>query len=223
LSERQAFLSALPTADRDALAARWSTRSYARDETILSHAEESSDVFFVVEGRVRATAFSEDGRAVAYRDIESGGIFGELAAIDGRERSATVVALEPVRAARLSRSVFRDLVESRPAFAWALLNHLSSQVRRLSDRVYEYSTLVVRGRLIRELLRLAEAAGASGNQATISPAPTHFELASKIGTHREAVSREMSALAKRKLINKRSGSLFLPDLAGLRGIEEAGD
>jgi CRP-like cAMP-binding protein len=162
--------------------------------------------------------FSEDGRTVAYRDIEPGNIFGELAAIDGRVRSATVVALEAVRVARLAEAAFRELVSGRPTFTWALLTYLSGQVRRLTDRVYEFSTLVVRKRLIRELLRLAGAAEQAGGEASITPAPTHFDLAAKISTHREAVSREMSALAKRKIIEKRGGSLVLRDLATLRTL-----
>jgi CRP/FNR family cyclic AMP-dependent transcriptional regulator len=221
MSNPQTFLSKLGGDDRDALAARWSTRKYARGETIVAHDEAGSDVFFVLEGRVRATVFSEDGRTVAYRDIEPGGIFGELAAIDGKARSATVVALEAANTARLTQAAFRDLVASRSAFAWALLNHLSGQVRRLSERVFEFSTLVVRGRLIRELLRLAEGANQDAGEISIVPAPTHYEISARISTHREAVSREMSALAKKKLIKKRAGSLVLLDLAALRELADA--
>ncbi len=217
------FLSGLSDADRAALGARWSVRHYGRDETIIAHDEGGRDVFFVLEGRARATLFSEDGRTVAYRDIEPGDIFGELAAIDGRARSATVVALEAVRAARLTEAAFRELVSSNPTFTWALLKYLSGQVRRLTDRVYEFSTLVVRKRLIRELLRLANDAEQAEGQASITPAPTHFDLAAKISTHREAVSREMSALAKRQLIEKRGGSLVLRDLAALWTLAGSGD
>ena len=88
----------------------------------------------------------------------------------------------------------------------------------MTDRVYEFSTLLVRDRLIRELLRLAGDPQPSSNEAAITPAPTHVELAAKISTHREAVSRAMSALAKEKLITKRSGTLVLRDLSALREL-----
>lgn len=218
MSDQDTFLSALGADDRDALAERWSKRKFVGNETIVAHDEGGSDIFFVLEGRARATVFSEDGRPVAYRDIRPGGIFGELAGIDGKARSATVVALEAVNAARLTQAAFRELVGSRPAFAWALLNHLSEQIRRLSERVYEFSNLAVRGRLIRELLRLAEGGCQSANGVSIVPAPTHFELSARISTHREAVSREMSALAKKRLIVKRSGALVLLDVAALREL-----
>ena len=217
------FLSRLGDADRTALAARWTVGQYQRDEMIIAHDEGGRDVFFVLEGRARVTVFSERGRAVAFRDMEPGDIFGELAAIDGRVRSASVVALETMRAARLSDTAFRDIVKARPTFTWALLEHLSAQVRRLTDRVYEFSTLVVRQRLMRELLRLAEAAERAEGQALIAPAPTHFELAARISTHREAVSREMSALAKRKLIAKSGSSLILRDLHILKALAASDD
>ena len=107
MTDQESFLSKLGAGDRDAVAARWSKRKYAPGETIVAHDDASSDIFFVLEGRARATVFSEDGRTVAYRDIEPGGIFGELAAIDGRTRSATVVALEEVNTARLSQAAPR--------------------------------------------------------------------------------------------------------------------
>jgi CRP-like cAMP-binding protein len=210
------FLAKLDDADRAALERRWTVRQYDRNEMIIAHEDAGRDVFFVLEGRARATAYSERGRAVTYRDIEPGDIFGELAAVDGIARSASIMALDKVRAACLSDAAFREIVESRPTFAWALLTHLSAQVRRMTERVYEFSTLVVRKRLIRELLRLADDDGEGKGKASIRPAPIHSDLAARIGTHREAVSREMSALAKAKLIEKQGGSLALNDLGMLK-------
>ena len=147
-----------------------------------------------------------------------GGIFGELAAIDGRPRSATVIGLEPVLVAKLPQGAFREMVRSHPDFTWVLLTHLALQTRRMTERIYEFSTLVMRKRLVRELLRLAEPDGSVAARASIRPAPTHSDLAARISTHREAVSREMSALAKLKLIEKRKGLLVLPDIGRLEAL-----
>ena len=213
-----AFLSRLCEADRAALAERWSTASFLHSEFIVAHGDTSRDVFFLLEGRARVTLYSEDGKEIAYRDLAPGDIFGELACIDGRERSASVVAREPTYVAHLPPATFRKLVESHPRLAWTLLEHLSALLRRMTDRVYEFSTLVVRERLILELLRRAEEAGPLRGKVSITPAPTHFELAAQISSHREAVSREMSDLAKRKLIEKRGNSLVLHDLAALEAL-----
>ncbi|MDW6020748.1 Crp/Fnr family transcriptional regulator [Mesorhizobium sp. BAC0120] len=211
----RAFLSRLGEADLAALAERWSARTYRQNELIIAHGDTGRDVFFLIEGRARVTLFSEDGREIAYRDVEPGDIFGELAGIDGKARSASIVALEQSRAARLPAAAFRDIVRTRPDFAWTLLEHLSAQLRRMTERVFEFSTLVVRQRLIHELLRRAEEHEQGGEEVEICPAPTHFELAATISTHREAVSREMSTLAKRGLVAKRGNRLVLRDLAAL--------
>ena len=213
-----AFLSKLCDADRAALAARWTERSYRHDELIVAHGDSGRDVFFLLEGRARVTLFSEDGREIAYRDIEPGEIFGELAGIDGKARSASVVALAATRVSRMPGAAFREIVQRHPGFAWMLLEHLSAQLRRMTERVYQFSTLVVRKRLILELLRWAMKSVRSTDRSRISPAPTHFELAARISTHREAVSREMSALAKKGLIEKRGNRLVLRDLAALEAL-----
>ena len=85
----KSFLGHLAEDDRAALAERWVVRRYKRKEMIIAHEEASRDVFFVLEGRALATVYSEGGRAVAYRDMGPGQIFGEFAAIDGQARSAT--------------------------------------------------------------------------------------------------------------------------------------
>jgi CRP/FNR family cyclic AMP-dependent transcriptional regulator len=225
-----AFLSRLGEAELAALSGRWAAHDYRHGELIIAHGDSGRDVFFLLEGRARVTLFSEDGREIAYRDLAPGDIFGELACIDGKARSASIVALETARAARLRASAFRELVQTHPQLAWSLLEHLSALLRRMTDRVYEYSTLVVRERLILELVRRADEAGppvgisgtggtgATDGQVCLDPAPTHFELAAAISTHREAVSREMSTLAKRGLIAKRGNRLVLSDLAALQAL-----
>lgn len=215
MTAAQAFLSRLCEADLAALSCRWATQNYRHSELIIAHGDTGRDVFFLLEGRARVTLFSEEGKEIAYRDLLPGDIFGELAAIDGKARSASVVALEATRAARLRPTAFRELVEGHPRLAWLLLEHLSTLLRRMTDRVYEFSTLVVRKRLILELIRRAEETGPADGKVAINPAPTHFELAAGISTHREAVSREMSTLAKRGLIEKRGNRLVLNDLAAL--------
>jgi len=212
------FLDRLSAADRAVLEALFTVRDYANGETVISHLDEDQDVFFVLEGRLRATLYSRNGQEVDYRDVGPGDVVGELAAIDGAPRSATVEALEPARLGRLPAAAFRELVETHPGLNATLLEHLSAQIRRLTERVFEFSTLLVRDRLIRELLRLAEAAGGPEGRAEIRPAPTHHELAHRISSHREVVSREMSALAKAGLVEKREGALMVSDLDQLRSL-----
>jgi CRP-like cAMP-binding protein len=99
-----------------------------------------------------------------------------------------------------------------------MLLHLCRQVRNLTDRVYEFSTLAVRNRIQAELLRLSRSEASDKNNARIAPAPTHAELASRVATHREAVTRELRSLTKLGVIEKRGRDLVILDIDRLAGM-----
>ncbi|QIG49237.1 winged helix-turn-helix domain-containing protein [Nordella sp. HKS 07] len=107
---------------------------------------------------------------------------------------------------------------NHPEFTRAVATHLTQQVRVLTRRVFEFSTMAVRQRLWAELLRLAEAAAKGEGQALLSPPPTHAEIASRISTHREAVTREFAWLEAQGFIVKEGRALKVPDLQKLRGL-----
>ncbi len=96
--------------------------------------------------------------------------------------------------------------------AEATLKRLTNQLRVLSERVFEFSTLTVKNRIHAELLRLARDHMRGENTAAISPAPTHAHIASRVSTHREAVTRELNDLARAGLIERRHGVLIIRDV-----------
>ncbi len=165
--EQPSFLNQLSPTALAELESLMVQKTYDRDEIVIAQEEESCDVFFVVNGTARVTVYSEDGKVVAYRDILEGEIFGELSAIDQKPRSACVIALGKLRVGRLDAAKFRGLVENSPSFSWALLRHLASQSRHMTERIFEYSTMLVRERLVAELLRLAEPFGSTHTGMTI--------------------------------------------------------
>jgi CRP-like cAMP-binding protein len=102
--------------------------------------------------------------------------------------------------------------------AEAVLKGLVRNVRALTKRVYEFSTLAVNNRIHAELLRLASLAPREGKGARLNPAPTHAEIASRISTHREAVTRELNRLARIGIIERKSGTLLVRDLDRLAAM-----
>jgi CRP-like cAMP-binding protein len=197
-------------------------REYGAGEEILSYHDASTEVFFLVTGKVRVIIYSAEGRAVVFTDLQSGSLFGEIAAIDGGPRSAGVEAMEPSTIASLTASQFQSLLLREPAVAVATLRHVAAEVRRLSERVLEFSTLGVQNRIHAELLRLATAAGHRSGQALLSPAPSLSDIANRISTHREAVSREFSRLGSIGLLRRQGGDLQITDVARLdRLVREA--
>ncbi|MCG8559212.1 MAG: helix-turn-helix domain-containing protein, partial [Hyphomicrobiales bacterium] len=104
----------------------------------------------------------------------------------------------------------------------ALLKRLVAQIRSLTTRVFEFSTLAVSNRIQAELLRLARDNGIDDNTALITPAPTHTEIASRISTHREAVTRELSRLTQNNVIRREGRALCVTDVDRLaRMVQEA--
>lgn len=205
----------LSAADRTAIAARCAGAQYRAGENIVLQRDARRDVFFIVSGSVRVSFHSKPGKDVQFRVETAGECFGELSAIDGAERSADVVALSDVFVATLKPADFLDIVTHYPSVGMKILKQLAAMVRSLSDRVVELSTLGVANRLHAELLRLAQQHGVRDNTAVIKPAPTHAELASRISTQREAVTKEIGALVRRGIVSRGRGALTVADVATL--------
>jgi CRP-like cAMP-binding protein len=193
-------------------------RQHGAGEQIVGYQEPSTDVYFLLAGKARAIMYSAEGKAVIFVDLQPGMIFGEIAAIDRKPRSASIEALEPCTIASLSASRFEDLLLREPSVALAALRHVTADVRRLSERVFEFSTLAVQNRIHAELLRLAGEAVQGNDTVLLSPAPSLSEVADRISTHREAVSREISRLTAMGLLRREGGNLRITDLEKLAGL-----
>ena len=96
------LLTDIPEAQINTLNCRCRWRNFEQEELILNLNDKSTDVYFIVQGEVRVTVFSESGRRVIMRDLKPGDHFGEYAAIDGDPRSATIVAMNRTIVAQLS-------------------------------------------------------------------------------------------------------------------------
>lgn len=206
------------------LARRCRWRRYAAGQTIVQYQDEGRDVYFVVRGRVCAIFHSAAGREVRFGDIEAGEVFGEFAAIDRAPRTADVVSVTESLIASMSADQFWDVLRGHETVCAAILRRLTGIARSTLQRVVEFSTLPVRSRVHAELLRLARSGGKDRTKVVISRPPTHAEIASRISTHREAVTRELAELARAGLIEKRGSDLVIRDVEALESlIEEAMD
>jgi CRP-like cAMP-binding protein len=214
------LLHALTPAERHAVERRCIWRRYAPDEQIIDRETDSSDVFFVASGTVRVVNFSLAGREVSFDDISAGGYFGELAAIDGQPRSATVVATAHTLTASLPAAAFRDVVLQHPPVAMALLKRLAAVIRQSTGRIMDLSSLGANNRVHSELLREARAAGITGNRAAIRPIPVHADLAARVSTTRETVARVLNDLARKRVVQRQSGALVILDVRRLSAMVE---
>ena len=221
LLEAIEIFEGVPPGELEELAKRFRWRRYDAGQQVISHLDDSTDVFLVIEGAVRVIIYSPSGKEVTFRDIGAGEYFGELAAIDGLPRSATVAALTDSFVVSMSAEIFWDILRTYPDAAATLVKRLAGSVRTLTERVFEFSALAVRNRLHAELLRLARDHMAGENVARIHPAPTHVEIANRISTHREAVTRELNQLSRDGLVERQSGALIVRDVEQLARLVQS--
>ena len=214
---RLQLVGGLPHDALSGVAARCRVRRYRAGEHVLHHEDRSDELFFVLGGRVRVLLYAPSGRDASFRDLHAGEVLGELAAPDCGPRSASVDSTLAV----MSRKAFLDLVARNPAVNEALLRHLVALIRRYSQRVYELSTLGVDTRIRLQILRLAAERSRDGTRAVLSPTPTLADLASRVSTTRDAVSREISRMGREGLVQRRGNDLVMIDI-GAPGDSVAG-
>ncbi len=210
--ESVALFRGLPAETLERIKRRCRCRCYQPRESIIDHLDTSDNVCFLLSGEARVTIRSVDGRAVSFRELGPGMTFGEYAAIDGRPRSASVEARTSCVVALMEAAAFREILFTEPKAAENLLRYFVMEIRELTTRVYEFSTLAVRHRIQAEVLRLAELSARHGKVVNIAPAPTHAEIASRTSTHREAVTRELNRLAKIGILEQRNRELWIADI-----------
>jgi len=212
------LLEGVPRSALEELARQCRWLRFAAGQRAISREAPDNDVYLVISGQVRVTSFSRTGQEVSFGNVGAGEWFGDFAAIDGLSRSADVLAVEDTFVAAMSPALFRRLVHEHAAVCDCMLRRLVNSIRELTDRVFDFSTLGVRSRVYAELLRLARQAGIKGNKARIDPAPKHAELASRISTYREQVTREISAMARQGLVQRSRGALVIPDIERLESM-----
>lgn len=186
------FLRQLGPPDAEALVARTRKRLMSRGDPILRAGAAGDDVVLVLSGRVQLVAYGAAQREVLLAIRGPGELIGEMAALGGRRRSASVIAVDDVEAGFMTGEEFRAFLRDHPDAALVLIRML---VRRLAeadrDRV-DLATQDSVGRIAKRLLELAADHGApSAGGTRIELSLTQDELARWTGATRETVSRAL--------------------------------
>lgn len=213
--------SDLPIRDRERILPRIAPRSFEKDEHILHYGDQDRNVCFVISGRVKAISYSESGKQVSFEELGPGDIFGEIAAIDGLGRSTDITATSNCLIGVMSHSDFMLTNMEYPEVAWKTMQRLTRLTRKLLGRIMEFSTLSVSDRVAAELIRIAESIDTHTNIVAVENPPTHEEIAFRISTHREAVTREIKRLESEGVITWNRSTHRIDDLNRLREIIRA--
>ena len=189
------LFESLSEEDLAALAKVTITRTFSRDSVIILAEEEGDTLFIIENGQVKVSIVSEDGREVILSLLGAGAVFGELSLLDGKPRSANVIATKDTELIMLRRADFIQLIFKVPKIATALLAELASRLRRTDRQIEGLALLDVTSRISETLLQLAGDQGVETETGiVIRNRPTHQELANMSGTTRETVSRVLKRL-----------------------------
>lgn len=215
-----ALFRAVDDATLALVAASLRTRRFRRNEVIF-HAGDPGDSLFIVEsGSVKIVLASAEGEEAIIATLRRGDFFGELAVLDGAERSATAVAFEPTELGALSRGPFLELVDSQAGLRTALLTSLAAELRRLTRHVEELHFLDLPGRLAMRLAELARETDPSGRDVHLPWPYTQSDLASMIGGSRQSVNRLLSGLSDEGLLRFERDAIVIPDVEALARVAE---
>jgi len=188
--------------------------AYNDKDIIMERDDFSSAVYFVVKGRVRVLDYSNE-LDVVFAEIGAGETFGEMSAIDAKQRSARVVAMERTKVAILSREDFKQLLLQVPEVGLLLMNRFVAIIRQLNQRVTAFSTMTTQQRVYMELLRLSAPNLSGDGTWVIDRLPNHQEIASVTSTLAQDVAEAIGDLARAGLVTRKHKTLLVNDHARL--------
>lgn len=220
--KNQTFFGGLPDAALTALIRKGHTRRFAKGEVIFHRGDPGDRLTVIVSGRVKITNLNADAREIVLNFLEAGDVNGEIAVIDGNERSANAIALEDCEVLVI---LARDLMPVLTAHSDVMLEIMQVLCHRLRalTAVVEDGTLAMRGRVAKGLLRLAHQHGRTSRQGIrLELTLSQSDLGKYLGLSRENVSRQLRRLKDDKVITMEGARVIILDAAALATIAECG-
>jgi CRP-like cAMP-binding protein len=212
------FFGGLPDAALDALIRKGHTKRYAKGAMIYRRGERGDSLMVLISGRIKITNTNADAREVVLNFLGEGDINGEIAALDGNERTADAVALEDCEVFTVYA---RDLVPMLMEHPKAMLEviQILCQKLRAASAIIEDSTLEMRWRTARGLLRLCRQHGRAGRDGVrLQLAVSQRELGAYLGISRANVSRQLGQLRDANVIRIEGTQITVTDEEGLAAI-----
>lgn len=188
------------------------SKHFENGNYIFLEDSEGEQCFFVLEGSVKVTRLSKDGREVILAMLNEGDFFGEMSLLDGESRSANVIALEKTKVLTLDRNDFIEVVNDYPQIAVQLLKELARRLRKSDRQIASLSLSDAEKRIALCIIRFADEQGVIQNgKVSIPKTPIQQDIANMAGTSRETVSRALGLLEKEDLIERNGRELMILD------------
>jgi CRP/FNR family transcriptional regulator, cyclic AMP receptor protein len=222
LLARTALFGALDQQDRTDIAGRMRRVQFEADQMIFSRGDPGRDIYMVIEGRIRLSVLSSDGRELSFDHAGPGHVFGEIATLDGGERTAGATAISRVQAMSLPQRALMELIENNPKVASAAIRFLCQRLRDTDQRLEAIALHRIEVRLARLMLSALklQSATVKDGKAKLDLGMSQGELALLIGASRPKVNIALTLLEDTGAIT-RQGAGYICDIEALEGVADA--
>ncbi len=209
--ERSPLFRGLPPASLQRLASLATQRRYSAGEVVFSQGDPGDALYGVVSGKIRISTGATDGREVSLNIMEPGDTFGEIALLDGGERTAAATADVPSELVSIRREHFLDMLEREPSLALELLRLCGQRLRWTSGLFEDAALLDVPSRLAKRLVGLVQ----DGDSISIS----QEELAGFLGVSRQVVNQYLQGWKDQGWIKLGRGVITVCDKGALQKLK----
>lgn len=220
LLEGHYLFGQLTAEELDGLLAHARTERYRTGQTIFLKGSAGTGMMAVLSGRVRISTPSPDGRELVLNMIHEGEVFGELALLDGKERTADASAAVDCELLVLERRDLLPFLERHPSVALRLLAIVTGRLRQTTEQVEDVAFLGLESRLAKQLLKLAARHGRQGasGEITIDAKLSQRELGQMIGLSRESINKQLGAWQREGFVRVEEGTITLVEFDELQRI-----
>lgn len=216
-----ALLRDLPQAHFDRLLALMTLQTWPSGKLVFQRGDPGSFMAFIVQGRVQLCLLNPSGREVMLRQVGPGEVLGEIAVIDGGDRSADARVTEPTTAMILTRPAFQAVIDEVPELYGAIARYLCAALRNTNHQMESIALYDLQARLARFFLMARGGRIEVGPRFRVEVPYTQGELSALLGASRPKINHALQALQAEGAIIK-DGSAYLCDSGQLEGIAEKG-
>lgn len=208
------FIADLPPESQQKFTSHFVTLSHPANQIILLENDWGGSVYFILEGWVKIRTYNLDGKEVTLNIIGKGDIFGEMAALDKKPRSTDAITLTSTTIGRIPAEDFVNLITTEPLAGIRLAQIMARRLRQVNRRLQlrEANSL---SRVADAILFLVDGQGKEAKGMMEIPNLPHREISSLSGLARETVTRVLTKLEKRGLIERDADLLRIPDILAL--------
>lgn len=200
------LLASLSDEERAVLAQHMQVRVYHKNTQIITEGDPAHCLYFLISGKVKVYLDDDEGKEILMNTHGEGEVFGELALLQGSQRTASVMTVEESRIAQLSVADFRAALKDFPDFTLALMTDLTNRLVNATETIRRLGLMDVYGRIAVTLLNLSVE---ENGVRIIHDRLTQQELATRVGASREMVARIFKDLRLGGYIETDSGHIVI--------------